>query len=924
MVFSVCAPFIGLGMAKTETSAAPFSAGVSVEQHKITAAELQTYKDTAGTKENQTYNQPTVGYGTGLTPPKAEEWNQIAQNAYVIEKIDYQATLPAQVDLSATQWFPPIGSQGQQGSCASFATGYYCKTYQEAKEHNWDLTSAVWTGGADNCSITAAYQGKVMSPAFVYNLINGGEDVGSDLETPIRLVCNVGISSWETMPYHWQNFTQWPTQAAWAEAPLYRSDPDFGYHYLYTDTSAGLDSLKEWLAAGNLAVIAVDATDNLWNYTTHSIALGSQDLITYDSYTVGWLDHAGTIVGYDDQFTYTEQGQTRQGAIKIANSWGKGGWENVADGCYWISYAAFMKLSASDNPVITFQNLDGYQPQILASFNLSHQNSGDCNIVFGYGSPQVQLATKNFSAYVVAGNRPFCTNNVIFDISEFKAYLTSNYYAPFFMQVYDSGVGEGGTSYTGTVNYFAVGNTTCTQTMDTANSAVTSLSLTHSFGPSSLVVSPASGQAQAQLTLKGTGMTESTVDIAYFNPVTQQWVSIVNDYAVSTNFSFTTQAPDLRQNSPAGDNPQASNPIVFRVQDGIHRYNDTYTELRRGLTSVGGMTAECVFGNGTDLSSHVFVQNGQALSVTGVGFKSGSAVLLWDGENVGSATANALGMLSCSATVPATSAGKHTLTVSDRSSNVSVTVTRLPTVANNASAAWQTGDFTVNLTPDYAVAETYYKINGGSTQTVSGNGQPRITVEGAGNTLEYWSSWSVYGSANMELAHTILTGLKLDKTAPSASIVINGGAASATSGRVTLALGVEDGVSGVKQVRFSNDAAFIEAAWEPLSASKTWQLGGGEGAKTVYFQVEDNAGLTATVSSQITVVSSDSASPTPTPTTPATPAAAVSQSANPTVAPTLASTPAVPEFTAPIALFMVVLLTATVLAAAKTRTKSIG
>ncbi len=41
------------------------------------------------------------------------------------------------VDLSSQM--PPVGDQGQQGSCTAWAIGYYQKTHYEWLEHNWDV-----------------------------------------------------------------------------------------------------------------------------------------------------------------------------------------------------------------------------------------------------------------------------------------------------------------------------------------------------------------------------------------------------------------------------------------------------------------------------------------------------------------------------------------------------------------------------------------------------------------------------------------------------------------------------------------------------------------------------------------------------------------------------------------------------------------
>ncbi len=72
-----------------------------------------------------------------------------------------------------------------------------------------------------------------------------------------------------------------------------------------------------------------------------------------------------------------------------------------------------------------------------------------------------------------------------------------------------------------------------------------------------------------------------------------------------------------------------------------------------------------------------------------------------------------------------------------------------------------TSDFTINLSILNAlggVKDIYYKINNGTTKSVSVDGQPQITTIGANNTLEYWS---VDKTGIEEAPHRILTGIKL-------------------------------------------------------------------------------------------------------------------------------------------------------------------
>jgi hypothetical protein len=876
--------------------------------HKMSSAEFQAYQNSVtGTRCSGTAG----GYGTGLTAPNGDEWSDIAENGYIVEAVINQTITPAAVDNSLSPYFPPIGDQGIIGSCSAWAVGYYCKTFQEAKEHNWNLSEARWTGGYLDGNITSEYQSKIMSPAFVYNLINAGVDMGSTFESAIRLVSNVGICSWDKMPYDTYDYSRWPTEDAWAEAPLYRADSTYDYQYLYANTTQGVESLKNWFAAGNLALVGVPAIDNLWNYTSYSVALNSQDLITTDTYVSGEFDHAATVVGYDDVVTYVENGTVCRGAFKIANSWGKGSWENIPDGCYWISYAAFQNMIVPENPVVLFQDQTSYEPEILASFNITHPCRGDLNITFGYGTPEAPIVTKNFNSFIDGGNHSFCLNNIVFDLTDFQSSLAGQYSQPFYMQVYD----KQGDNAIGIVNYFTVGNTASTQApISTVNGQNVTLTLNAYLVPASLSISAPSGPALKELTLSGVGFRGNQVDIAYFDPISQQWNSVVSNYGISTNFTYTFQAPDLKQVNPSGDNPAGFDSLVFRVADGISTVNASYMEMRRGLSQVGNVTSAGLFGDGTDLSGQVFAQSEQVFTVAGQWFRQGFVVVYWDSTLIGNLTVDQNGSFSAAATVPTTAAGKHTLTVSDGAVNLTVTVTRLPTVTASYTDIWHAGDFAVDLTADYPVTETYYRINGGATQNVSAGGMPVITTESANNTLEYWSTWSVYGTGNMELAHTTITALKLDKTAPTATLQINGGAASTTSATVTLTLNAADATSGVAQVRFSNDAAFAQASWEPIVSTKTWQLTSGLGQKTVYCQVMDNAGQTATLSSQITLAAQPTATPTP-----PTPTPTQTTTPEPTATASPAPTPALPETSIQLLILLLAILTASTLLALKTR-----
>ena len=63
----------------------------------------------------------------------------------------------------------------------------------------------------------------------------------------------------------------------------------------------------------------------------------------------------------------------------------------------------------------------------------------------------------------------------------------------------------------------------------------------------------------------------------------------------------------------------------------------------------------------------------------------------------------------------------------------------------------------------------------------------------------------------------------IDKTAPTGTVVINGGAAATNSRNVTLTLSATDALSGVTQMRFSNTGTSFSAA-EAYAPTKAWTL----------------------------------------------------------------------------------------------------
>lgn len=269
-----------------------------------------------------------------------------------------------------------------------------------------------------------------------------------------------------------------------------------------------------------------------------------------------------------------------------------------------------------------------------------------------------------------------------------------------------------------------------------------------------------------------------------------------------------------------------------------------------------------------------------------------------------------------------------------------------PFTSNSYDGYWHNQNFAVTLTAsdyDYGVFNTFYQINDQPVKNIKSDGQPFISQENANNTIEYWSINNLGG---IETPH-YLTSIKLDKTPPSGSIIINGGSGSTSSTSVSLTLTASDSLSGVSKVRFSNDNALDSKLWENISPTKNWILSSGDGTKTVHYQIMDNAQNIATYSATIllqtlnptptptpTMIPTSAPTAAPTPTPSPTPSPTVIPTTNPTISPTAQPavtptvkpsvapaekptatpipTPTVPEFTSPalIAIFALVVASA--------------
>jgi C1A family cysteine protease len=239
------------------------------------------------------YTQPAAHYRLGFKNANPDLLGRIEMHpGFEV------APLPASVDLSAAM--PPVGDQGQEGSCVAWASAYAMRGYEARK----DVWSAISPKNA-----AANYN---FSPAFVYNQINGGKDDGSVVTDALSLMETKGAATLADMPYTAGSYTAKPSAAAFSDALNYKIAS-----YVYIPPTS-LSLIKTQLAEGIPVILAIKVYGNFFS-------LGNNQV--YSSVSGGYQGgHAITIVGYNDA----------KRAVEIINSWGTY-WGTSGYG--WISYA---------------------------------------------------------------------------------------------------------------------------------------------------------------------------------------------------------------------------------------------------------------------------------------------------------------------------------------------------------------------------------------------------------------------------------------------------------------------------------------------------------------------------------------------------------------------------------------------------------
>ncbi len=272
---------------------------------------------------------------------------------------------PEMVNL--TPEFPPIGDQGQYGTCVAWAVGYNLKTAINGMDHNLSPSQLS----------QASYQ---YSPKDLFWSIpsdaKGADCNGTGFEPALDVIQSRGIATLATVPYDGLGNCTSSPQSSWTQ--------EAGDHKIENYRKIDIDylTLKSYLAKGRPIAIGAKLGDNFMSWNSEAV-------ISSDSYNYNGQHayHAMVLAGYDNS-------KGLNGAFRVINSWSP----NWGDqGYIWVDYNFFVSEFCFAAFVATNKKEEGYDPgneiqnnaKDLVGWELNDFDNPD------YVEPQVRSITYN-------------------------------------------------------------------------------------------------------------------------------------------------------------------------------------------------------------------------------------------------------------------------------------------------------------------------------------------------------------------------------------------------------------------------------------------------------------------------------------------------------------------------------------------------
>ncbi len=226
-------------------------------------------------------------------------------------------SLPPSVDL--TQFMPPIGDQGQYGTCVAWSVGYNLKTFLEGRDRNSSTSDLA----RESNQFSAHDLFKAIPSAD-----KGADCNGTYFEAALDVMQSRGIARASVAPYtNLGNCSDGPLSAWNSDAANYKIDNYRKINVEPTKVEGSIVEIKKYLAAGRAVAFGAKLGGDFMGWNSSSV-------MTSDDVPYGGQHsyHAMIVVGYDNS-------KGPRGAFKVANSWGTSWGDN---GFIWVDYNYFV------------------------------------------------------------------------------------------------------------------------------------------------------------------------------------------------------------------------------------------------------------------------------------------------------------------------------------------------------------------------------------------------------------------------------------------------------------------------------------------------------------------------------------------------------------------------------------------------------
>ncbi|MDR0517824.1 MAG: C1 family peptidase [Fibromonadaceae bacterium] len=259
-----------------------------------------------------------IDEGEGSILRNRTGWQADKEDISDVHKDEYipDGLLPERISLEDK--FPPIGNQGQYGTCVAWATGYNLKTSLNAAERGW---SSAELSDAQNQT----------SPKDLWFAIDnskkGTQCGGASIVDALNALVSKGAASVSSVPY--KDLGNCFGPAVGDEFNRLASYSVIAYNYALVGKAGSrgmaLENFKGYLSQGIPILIGAKLGDRFVQWNSASVI--SSD--TYNDPNMQNAFHAMVLVGYDDG----------KEAFRVRNAWGAA-WGD--EGSIWVDYDFFL------------------------------------------------------------------------------------------------------------------------------------------------------------------------------------------------------------------------------------------------------------------------------------------------------------------------------------------------------------------------------------------------------------------------------------------------------------------------------------------------------------------------------------------------------------------------------------------------------